>query len=85
MPEISRFFGIIICMFANEHAPSHFHAYYQDFEISVEIETGIAEGRFPPKQLRSVLDWCELHREELIKNWNIAVEHGKLSKIAPLK
>ena len=85
MPEISRFFGIIICMFANEHAPSHFHAYYQDFEIIVEIETGIIEGRFPPKQLRSVLEWLELHRDELTKNWNIAVAHGRLAKIPPLK
>ncbi|MEQ1706240.1 MAG: DUF4160 domain-containing protein [Rickettsiales bacterium] len=84
MPEISRFFGIVICMFANEHAPAHFHAYYQDFEIAVEIETGIVDGRFPPSQLRSVLDWCELHRDELMENWNIAVGHGILNKIKPL-
>lgn len=84
MPEISRFFGIIICMFANEHAPAHFHAYYQDFEITVEIETGIAEGRFPPKQLRLVLDWCEIYREQLLENWKLAIGHGKLNKISSL-
>ncbi len=72
-------------MFANEHGAAHFHAYYQGFEMTVDIETGIVEGRFPPSQLRSVLEWLELHREELMKNWNIAINHGKLAKISPLK
>jgi len=84
MPEISRFFGIIIRMFANEHAPPHFHAYYQDFTVSIEIQTGISDGRFPPRALRLVQDWRELHREELMENWDIAVKRGKLKKISPL-
>jgi hypothetical protein len=84
MPEISRFFGIIIRMFVSEHGPAHFHAYYQDFEISVEIMTGIVDGRFPPRALRLVEDWLELHRAELMENWNIAIARGTLKKITPL-
>jgi len=85
MPEISRFFNIIIRMFVNEHAPAHFRAYYQEFEIFVEIETGIVEGRFPPRALRLVLEWLDLHREELMENWSIALRRGTLKKIAPLE
>ncbi len=44
MPEISRFFGIIIRMFIDDHSPSHFHAFYQDFQVSVDIESGITKG-----------------------------------------
>lgn len=84
MPEISRFFGIIIRMFVSEHPPAHFHAYYQDFEIVVEIETGIIEGRFPPNQLRMVQAWYEMYRKELTENWNIALKRGTLNKIDPL-
>jgi hypothetical protein len=84
LPEISRFFGIIIRMFASEHAPPHFHAYYQDFEVSIEILTGIADGRFPPRALRLVEEWLELHRMELMENWNLAIQRGTLKKIMPL-
>lgn len=85
VPEISRFLGIVIAMYANEHGLPHFHAYYQDFEIAVEIESGIVEGRFPPKELRFVQTWLELYRDELLKNWELALKHHKLNKIAPLK
>ena len=56
MPEISRFLGIVIAMFYKDHAPPHFHAMYGDYEITVEIETGVINGRFPKRALRHVLE-----------------------------
>jgi hypothetical protein len=85
MPEISRFLGIIIYMVYNDHNPSHFHAKYGDYKISVEIESGIIEGKFPKRALNAVMEWYELHKEELLENWNLAVIHNELKKIAPLE
>ena len=55
MPEISRFLGIIIAMYYRDHRPPHFHARYGGFEITVEVETGIVEGKFPGHALQHVL------------------------------
>ena len=85
MPEISRFLGIIIRMYLREHAPPHFHAEYGEFEITVEIETGIIEGKFPRRALSVVLEWYLLHKDELMANWNAAMERKPLSKIPPLE
>jgi hypothetical protein len=84
MPEISRFRGIVIRMHYRDHAPPHFHAEYGDLEISVEIESGIVEGRFPRHALSDVLDWYELHQAELAVNWRLAREERKLNNIPPL-
>ena len=54
MPVISRFLGIVISMYYNDHAPPHFHARYGSYEITVQIETGIVEGRFPRRALNCV-------------------------------
>ena len=56
MPEISRFLGIIIAMFYKDHAPPHFHAIYGEFDIAIEIESGVINGRFPQRALRLVLE-----------------------------
>lgn len=69
MPEISRFFGIIIRMLANEHARPHFHAAYGEFEVTVTIDEGVVTGRFPGRPLRLVLEWRDLHQAELAANW----------------
>ena len=85
MPEISRFLGIIIRIFFKDHAPPHFHAEYGDYEISVAIHTGVVEGKFPKRALKAVLEWYDLHREELLVDWKLAAE-GKLpNKIEPLE
>lgn len=85
MPEISRFLGIIIRIFFKDHAPPHFHAEYCDYEISVDIHTGVVEGKFPKRALKAVLEWYDLHREELLVDWKLAAE-GKLpNKIEPLE
>ena len=69
MPEISRFFGVVIRMLANDHAPPHFHAYYGEFEASVSIRDAVVSGRFPGRALRMVLEWRDLHEEALMENW----------------
>lgn len=85
MPEISRFLGIVIFMNFNEHPPPHFHAKYGKYHIAVDIHTGVIEGRFPKRALKLVLEWYELHREELLENWNSLRETGKFQKISPLE
>ena len=85
MPEISRFLGIVIGMFFNEHGVPHFHAVYGDRRITVEIESGNIHGHFPPRAERLVLEWLDLHREELLDNWQRARQHEPLQRIAPLE
>jgi hypothetical protein len=85
MPEISRFLGIVIRMYYADHAPPHFHAEYGDYEISVEIETGIVTGRFPPRALRAVLEWRTAHTVELLEDWSLASCRLSLKRIAPLE
>ena len=69
----------------NEHDPPHFHAKYGSYHISVEIATGIVEGRFPPRALRHVMDWLELHRTELTRNWNSIQTSGTFHAVQPLE
>lgn len=86
MPEISRFLGIIIAMYYNDHSPPHFHAKYGGSEIKVNIDTGeVIEGQFPPRAQRLVLEWHSLHRDELIGDWALAQGRKPLKKIAPLE
>lgn len=85
MPEISRFLGIVIAMFYRDHAPAHFHAYYGEFEITVEIEKGIVSGRFPKRALSHVLEWLELHKQELLEDWALAALREPLKSIDPLE
>ena len=85
MPEICSFLGITIYMYYREHAPPHFHAEYGEFEIIVEIETGIVSGRFPRRALGLVLEWCILHKAELLANWDLAMRKLPLNPISPLE
>ncbi len=84
MPEISRFYGIIIYMFYNEHNPPHFHAEYQEFEAIIEIESGIIKGKIPRRALKLIFEWMDLHKEELLGNWKKIEERKALQKIEPL-
>ncbi len=86
MPEISRFLGIVIAMYYNDHAPPHFHARYGGNEIRVKIDTGeILSGSFPRRAQNLVLEWLKLHRSELIEDWQLAQERKLLNKIEPLE
>lgn len=86
MPEVSRFLGIVIGMFYNDHAPPHFHARYGENEIRVNIETGeIMTGTFPRRAERLVAEWLSLHKAELLEDWKLAAERKPLKKIEPLE
>jgi len=88
MPEISRFFGIIIRMFTEtgvqHHAP-HLHAYYQDYQATYRIDTGeLLAGFLPRRQQRLVEAWLELYQEELLENWNLVEAGEPIKKVPPL-
>ncbi len=85
MPEISRFLGIIIAMFYKDHEPAHFHAYYAEYEIRVRIEDGAVKGEFPRRALNLVLEWYNMHGEELRQNWELAKARKPLRPIRPLE
>jgi len=82
MPEISRFLGIVIGIFPRDHPPPHFHAVYGDYQITVEIQSGLVAGEFPKRALRIVLEWSDLHEDELLENWYL-VQKGQKSKRIP--
>ena len=86
MPEISRFLGIIIAMYYNDHAPPHFHAKYGDFEAVIAITSGeVVDGRLPPRVLGLVQEWRECHKAELAEDWLLARERKLLKRIEPLE
>lgn len=88
MPTISMFFGIVIRMYLGkkEHNPPHFHAYYQDTKGIFDIHTcAITEGSIPNKQVKLIEAWAELHKEELLADWELASNDELPYKIDPLK
>ncbi len=86
MPLVSEFFGIKIYMYWEDHFPEHFHAEYNDFKALISInEATVIKGILPVKQLKLVLAWCEIHKEELLNNWIAAQKNKNISKINPLK
>src|SRR3990172_3852204 len=85
MPEISRFFGIVIAMFFDDHNPPHFHARYGSYSITIKIEDfAILEGHLPPKALGLVIEWADIHKEELFKDWELAKDQKPLFPIEPV-
>ena len=86
MPEISRFFGIIIRLFYSDHQPPHFHAFYGEHEATIEIETlAVYRGELPRRTLALVLEWAALHRKELREDWRLAQAGVWPRPIAPLE
>jgi len=85
MPEISRFYGIIIRMFYNDHNPPHFHVIYQDNEALIDINTlKIMNGSLPKRAKSLAIEWAIEHRDELMANWQKARNNESLEKINPL-
>jgi len=74
MPSISSFYGLSVYMYNNgkEHNPPHFHVYYGDKECVINIH-------------ECILAWCEIHKDELLQNWELAMKEKKLKKISPLR
>ena len=88
MPEISRFYGILIKMYYNDHAPPHFHAVYGEHKAVIRIaDFGVEEGKLPPRALSLVIEWASLHQQELEENWQTITnpKAPSFKKIAPLK
>ncbi len=85
MPEISRFFGIIIRMYYDDHNPPHLHADYQGGGILIDFRGNILRGSLGSRTaLRLVREWIDLHMEELQKDWELARAGKEIKKIVPL-
>lgn len=85
MPCVSRFYGIDIYMYHNDHLPPHFHAEYSGDEALYEIDTlRIHVGKLPRRVHNMVIEWADLHRDELRGNWALARRGEDLNDIEPL-
>ncbi len=85
MPEICRFYGIVIKMYFRDHRPPHFHAEYSGHEATVSIEDlHVTDGRLPKRAERMVIEWANQHRRELEEAWRRAERRQNPGKIAPL-
>lgn len=86
MPEISRFFGIIIFMYFDDHNPPHFHVKYGEQRAIVGIQDlRLLEGNLSRRAMNMVLEWANEHRLELMNNWNRMQSTGEYTKIPPLE
>jgi hypothetical protein len=86
MPTISVFYGVVIRMFWADHRPPHFHASYGEHEAVVDIRTGsVIRGSIPPTAAALTLRWAQLHREELLENWELCAKMQTPRKIPPLE
>jgi Domain of unknown function (DUF4160) len=86
MPEISRFFGIIIAMYHGDHPPSHFHVRYAEHRAKIDIESGaLIAGQLPRRVLALVREWRELHLDELKHDWELVEQRQPPNKIEPLE
>ncbi len=85
MPEISRFFGIIIRMFYDEHNPPHFHVEFQGNKAVFDVEGNLLKGNLGSKTARKLVrEWVDLHSNEIVLNWDLAMGGKELKKIDPL-
>lgn len=85
MPELSRFYGIVIYMFLNDHNPPHFHARYGEYQILVSINSlSVMRGKFPSRALGMVIEWASLHQQELMDAWNDLRDSELPERIQPL-
>lgn len=86
MPEISRFYGIVIKMFFADHSPPHFHAEYGGHAAVIGIETlAVISGKLPPRAMGLVAEWALMHQSELRQAWDRAVQLQQPGKIDPLQ
>jgi hypothetical protein len=86
VPEISRFFGVLVTMYYNDHPPPHFHVRYGKKKALVSIENAaILEGAVPARVLGLAVEWATLHKAELEENWDRARRKLPLQPIEPLE
>ena len=85
MPELSRFLGIAVAMYFNDHSPPHFHVLYDEHDAEIAINSlTILEGKLPARVLGLAIEWADSHKAELLDNWNLIQTTGKTKKIQPL-
>jgi hypothetical protein len=86
LPTISAFFGILIRMYFNDHAPPHFHARYNDAEAVIAIDDlALLEGNLPTRALSLVREWAEIHKVELRLDWELCRAKQQPTQINPLE
>lgn len=85
MPVISRFYGILIIMYFNDHNPPHIHAKYADHEAIFSFNEEVIEGELPTRAMKFVQEWIQQHQSELKDNWERARRGEPLNPIAPLE
>ncbi|MBY0494443.1 MAG: DUF4160 domain-containing protein [Cyanobacteria bacterium] len=85
MPEICRFYGIVIKMYFADHAPPHFHAEYAEHEVRIAIDSlAVVSGALPARAMGLVIEWATLHQAELRALWDQARNSQPLHRLAPL-
>ena len=86
MPEISRFFGMVIAICYNDHVPPHFHVRHGQQKATIGIDPiALLTGQLSPKARTLVLEWATLHQAELMADWDLARQQAPLNKIDPLE
>ena len=85
MPEICRFYGIVIYLYWMDHNPPHIHVTYGDYECSISITERIVDGKIPAKVISKVNLWMDLHQEEIMEQWRRASRGERIERIEPLK
>lgn len=88
MPQVSRFYGIVISMYyeSGTHQLPHFHARYEKYRASFTFDPPVLlAGSMPRRQMNLILAWAELHQDELRANWESARQEGELQKIDGLR
>jgi len=85
MPELARFYGIVIQMYFGDHPPPHFHAIYGDNKGVIDIESlALIEGSLPPRARGLVIEWATIHQEDLRTAFQKAASLEAPGKIDPL-
>jgi hypothetical protein len=86
MPTICRFYGILIQMYFDDHNPPHFHVIYENYKAVITInDFSILQGDLPPKAIGLVMEWATLHRNDLLREWELAKIKKPLFPIIPLE
>jgi hypothetical protein len=85
MPEVSRFYGIVIYIFYDEHNPPHLHAEYAGYKALITFKGGVVRGHMPKRALKMVFEWMEIHNDQLIEDWELSLKGEPLKSIEPLE
>ena len=85
MPEISKFFGIIVSLYWRDHNPPHIHFTYGEYECSISVLDRVVDGKAPSKVIAKVNEWMDLHEDEILSRWEKAQKGEKIDRIEPLK